>query len=195
MSFPFHIGLGQILCLGTLFAVTLFELWASRARSGGPERVCVDRKTGPVMLLMAVAGLGGGFVLSSEARAFWRDPFVLWQYLGFSLAGAGLLVRFVAIRSLGDAFSIHPGVSRSQTLCTLGIYRLIRHPAYLGTLLLFGSMAWIYAHPLSSSIVFLLPALGLIYRIRVEESILERVFGEEYLGYKQRTKRFIPYVY
>jgi len=195
MSFPFHIGLGQILCLGTLFAVTLFELWASRARSGGPERVCVDRKTGPVMLLMAVAGLGGGFALSGEARAFWHDPFVFWQYLGFVLAGAGLLVRFVAIRSLGDAFSVYPGVCRSQTLRTQGIYRRIRHPAYLGTLLLFGAMAWIYAHPLSSSLVILLPTLGLIYRIRVEESILERAFGEEYLRYKQRTKQLIPYVY
>ena len=32
-----------------------------------------------------------------------------------------------------------------------------------------------------------MPALGLIYRIRVEEAILERSFGQEYRSYKRKT--------
>ncbi len=193
---PAHpLGLGQMLCIVVFLCVALFELLVSRAREGGQERAHVDLKTGLVMLLMAMVGVGGGFVLSPAARAFWRDPFEWWQYLGFVLVGVGQSIRYAAIHALGNAFSVYPGVSRDQKLLTGGIYRLIRHPAYLGTLCLFVALAWIYAHPLSSALAILMPSLGLVYRIRVEEAILERAFGEEYRRYKKQTKRLVPYVF
>ena len=37
-----------------------------------------------------------------------------------------------------------------------------------------------------------LPSIGVLNRIRVEESELVRVLGEPYLAYSARTKRLIP---
>jgi protein-S-isoprenylcysteine O-methyltransferase Ste14 len=77
---------------------------------------------------------------------------------------------------------------------TTGIYRLIRHPSYLGLL----------AHrtrlgaQLRSGVGLLLLALlipPLWRRIRAEERLLETQFGDEYRAYAKRTARLLPGIY
>jgi protein-S-isoprenylcysteine O-methyltransferase Ste14 len=78
-----------------------------------------------------------------------------------------------------------------SNLATDGPFRYTRNPAYL-------SMAMIYAGISSLanalwSILFLPAVLLVIQRgvIEREERYLERKFGEEYLGYKGRVRRWI----
>lgn len=79
----------------------------------------------------------------------------------------------------------------TKVLTAAGPYRLTRNPMYLGmTLISVGaSLAGNALWPLLSVPV----ALVLIDRlvIRKEEKYLERKFGQEYLGYKQRVRRWL----
>jgi protein-S-isoprenylcysteine O-methyltransferase Ste14 len=45
---------------------------------------------------------------------------------------------------------------------------------------------------LSLLVCAVVPALGLLPRIAVEESELTRVLGEEYRGYQETTRRLVP---
>jgi protein-S-isoprenylcysteine O-methyltransferase Ste14 len=78
-----------------------------------------------------------------------------------------------------------------SNLATDGPFRYTRNPAYL-------SMAMIYAgiSSLANALwsILLLPAVLLVIQRGVidrEERYLERKFGEEYLGYKGRVRRWI----
>lgn len=77
---------------------------------------------------------------------------------------------------------------------TDGVYRIIRHPSYLG--LLVSMLGWALAF--RSGVGVLLIALivpPLLARIRAEERLLHKEFGAEYIAYCTRTSRLIPGVY
>ena len=72
-----------------------------------------------------------------------------------------------------------------------GIYRYIRHPQYLGFLLLTLGMNVQYTTGLTLLMWPLL--IVLYYRLaRIEEKEVEEKFGEEYRQYKQKTPMFFP---
>lgn len=76
-------------------------------------------------------------------------------------------------------------------LVTTGLYRYVRHPQYLGFLLITLGMnvQW-----LTIIMLALWPVLVLLYNklSKTEEKEAEKTFGEEYLKYKRRVPAFIP---
>ena len=74
------------------------------------------------------------------------------------------------------------------------LYRYIRHPAYLGAMLMsFGGplvLGSIHGFLLMILIIPVYP-----YRIKIEEKMLLEKLGDEYLNYVKTTWRLIPYVY
>ena len=85
-------------------------------------------------------------------------------------------------------------IQRGHTQVTSGVYRVIRHPSYLG--LVVGSLGWSLAFRSSVGIVLtalLIPVL--VARINAEERLLRGSFGDEYEAYRARTSRLIPGVY
>jgi len=113
-------------------------------------------------------------------------------YAGVPLLLAGFAVRVVSRLTLGKHFSGHVQTAEGHRLVTTGIYRVVRHPAYVGYLCLllgfpicFGSMGG-----LSCALVSGVP--GLLYRVRIEEAALTKWFGEDYRRYHATTPRFIP---
>lgn len=105
------------------------------------------------------------------------------------MLGTGLFVW--ARRALGKNYSGHVSVKVGQTLVQGGPYRWIRHPAYAGYLLMALGIALGYSSlaGLAAWGVCLLP--GVLYRIHVEEKLLES-FGEEYQSYLQKTGSLFP---
>jgi protein-S-isoprenylcysteine O-methyltransferase Ste14 len=111
--------------------------------------------------------------------------------LGWPLlaGGVSLMSWFVFTMRRADT-PIDPREPVSN-LATDGPFRYTRNPAYL-------SMAMIYAgiSSLANALwaILLLPATLLVIQrgvIEREERYLERKFGEEYLGYKGRVRRWI----
>ena len=112
---------------------------------------------------------------------------------GSILAAGGIIVRVRAHLELDGAFSQYVEKSESQRLVQSGMYAKIRHPMYIGSILLFAGMplvlaarwAWIFSG---------LGMVGIIIRIRKEEDFLVRELPG-YREYTQRTWRLMPHMY
>lgn len=124
-----------------------------------------------------------------------RFPHHFLQMAALVLIVAGLVVRIAAIVTLGRSFSANVAIRSTQTVRRKGLYRVIRHPSYLGMEIIFLA-AGIHTHNWASlATVFVLPTIAVLYRIHVEEAALLNAFGEEYADYMRTTKRLIPGVY
>ncbi|NTW48955.1 MAG: isoprenylcysteine carboxylmethyltransferase family protein [Chlorobiales bacterium] len=109
------------------------------------------------------------------------------------LATATFIIH-ISTRTLGKFFD-RLTVKKDHALVTTGIYGVVRHPVYLSYLVLFFGGCLL----LQSlwGLVLLLVAGGITFgnHIRVEEAMLEKKFGAEFLGYKKKTKKLIPFLY
>jgi len=115
--------------------------------------------------------------------------------LSFALFLAGLAIRLTAIFTLGKSFSVNVAIRAGQTVQRTGLYRIVRHPSYLGLLILFLAVG-IHSRNWISLFAVLAPTTAaLLYRIHVEESALLTHFGHDYATYCQQTKRLFPGVY
>jgi protein-S-isoprenylcysteine O-methyltransferase Ste14 len=140
--------------------------------------------------LIYLVGLGTGFILEALLPSASVPPAVTWP-VGGVLAVAGLALARSFFRALHAANTPVSPYSPSTTLVTTGPYRLSRNPGYLGMALGYAGIA-ILSGALWA-LVPLVPTLVLIDRgvIRREERHLERRFGEQYLRYMARTRRWI----
>jgi protein-S-isoprenylcysteine O-methyltransferase Ste14 len=103
---------------------------------------------------------------------------------------------------IGEAFRL-AGVSAAgtvtrrrsrnvQRLVTYGIFSWMRNPLYVGNLLI-----WV-GFVVGSGVLWFLPVALVLFAIeytlivRYEEGVLESIFGQEYVAYKQRTPRWFP---
>ena len=115
-----------------------------------------------------------------------------WRWiLGATLVIAGLaldVAGFTTQKRAGtDPIPFHP----STKIVANGPYRFTRNPMYLGFVLWTLGLGVL----LESGWVLLAAPLGLVLVDRFvvvrEERYLERKFGEEYLAYKRRVRRWI----
>lgn len=105
---------------------------------------------------------------------------------GIAMIVVGFAIRLWAIMSMNGKFSFK--IKIPDTLCKTGAYKYVRHPSYIGSLLIL------------SGISILCPALGVAYlafafflsRAVQEEMILSQF--KEYVEYKEKTGMFIPKV-
>jgi len=116
------------------------------------------------------------------------------SYWGNFLMLVGLFIKITASKT----FTAFIGMDKNQSghkLIDLGMYRVLRHPGYLGMILL-----WIGASISSNNIVvFVLVTITTIiefyYRMISEEKTMIHDFGDEYKNYMKKTKRLIPLIY
>ena len=98
------------------------------------------------------------------------------------------------MRVLGRDYTRSLRTRETQTVIDRGPYRLVRHPGYSGSILVwFGSrlaVNWLIA---AATAVGLL--LVYAYRISAEEEMLIDHFGDAYRAYKVRTWRLVPYIW
>jgi protein-S-isoprenylcysteine O-methyltransferase Ste14 len=120
--------------------------------------------------------------------------FDLVNIIGFVLLIAGLGVRLQATRTLGKYFAPTVRVLPEHKLIKSGIYKHIRHPIYLGSMLAFFSVTLIF-HSLYGFIVTALAIPFILHKIRVEEKMFIEKFGNEYREYIKKSKKLIPYIY
>jgi protein-S-isoprenylcysteine O-methyltransferase Ste14 len=68
----------------------------------------------------------------------------------------------------------------------------VRHPSYTGLLLIALGFGLGVGNWLSLAICALIPLVGLLPRIAVEEAELARVLGDPYCSYQKATRRLVP---
>jgi protein-S-isoprenylcysteine O-methyltransferase Ste14 len=85
-------------------------------------------------------------------------------------------------------------VEEGQKVVSTGLYKVVRHPMYTATIIVFLSMPLILGS-LISFFIFLLYPILIVVRIIGEERLLEKEL-EGYSEYKNKVKyRLIPFVW
>jgi len=116
------------------------------------------------------------------------------RWTGLALLAAGTILRAGTMLELGSRFTLTVSAQEHHRLETTGFYSRVRHPSYLGLVLISLGVAGVFR---SGFWLALLPLMlaGMILRIRTEERFLLEQLGEEYRAYMARTARLLPGVY
>ncbi len=120
---------------------------------------------------------------------------ILSVYAGYFLVIFGLACRWVAIVSLGKAFTVKVSILEAHTLKTDGIYKYIRHPSYTGLLMYYIGLGLVMQNWICVLILFVFPCFVVMNRIRIEEQALLENFPTEYNDYQKRSWRLFPFLF
>ena len=115
--------------------------------------------------------------------------------VGLVLIVLGMALRWIAIATLRRYFTSNVSIQQGHELVNRGLYRIVRHPSYSGSLLSFVGIGLTFANWLSTLVIFVPVFCAFLYRITVEERVLTADFGDRYVKYCQTTKRLVPGIY
>ena len=171
---------------------TIFALFSGANLSSGERE---DRANRWVLAALGVLGLLGAWLPAyTDRRDLWTIDGDTVRWVGVVVYTLGGVLRLWPVFVLGHRFSGLVAIQPGHTLVTTGLYRVIRHPSYLGLLVL--SFGWgLVFRSWAGVILAALNIVPLIGRIRAEEALLQAQFGAEYDAYRSRTWRLIPGLY
>lgn len=106
-----------------------------------------------------------------------------------------LAIRISAIIHLGKSFSYDVRRPAGNALICTGPYRFIRHPAYLGIIILATLPGLIVGSVVGFIGLALTTLVQTLMRIKAEDKMLAQEFGEAFREYARKTKRLLPFVY
>ena len=167
--------------------------WSTSGRSKGLKHA-PDWK--PFFPLLVLHSLFTAWVMPyMDARDLWVLPGGdALRWTGFALLTAGVVLRLGPMLELGRRFVSVVAIQPGHTLHSRGFYARIRHPSYLGILLMDLGFAGVFRSALA---LLLIPLVFWMFRRRmdVEEAFMLEQFGAEYRAYMGRTRRIVPGVY
>ncbi len=105
-------------------------------------------------------------------------------YVGLFVGAVGVLLWIAATWTLGASLAVLPGTDQ---LVTKGVYRIIRHPIYVGIVLtLTGLFVACGSVPCLVYVLVVVVPLN-IFRARAEEQVLLEQLGLPYQRYRDST--------
>ena len=144
-----------------------------------------------VITLSIVAGITVGRMFP-EARLPAADAL---YPVGLAVFVLGMALRAWSIRTLGRFFTVEVAIAGDHRIIDTGPYRLLRHPSYTGSLLMFLGYLTCFGNLWTMLIVFVPVLVVLVRRIVIEEAALAGNFGDAWRAYCQRTWRLVPLVF
>ena len=106
------------------------------------------------------------------------------------ILGVALIIAFYLFKS---GHVVVSGGQRPATVVSSGAFRYVRHPLYLGSILIY------FGFTVSTASLFCLGLLVVIvvfynFIASYEEKLLEVKFGETYVTYQKNTGKWVPYL-
>jgi len=157
-----------------------------------------DRSYEILLLTLSFAGYAGIPVLylATSWLSFGDYPFQPILFLAGIAASAGSLWLFWRSHAdLGRNFSIKLVIREQHALVTTGVYRLIRHPMYASALLWSLGQAFLLPNWMTGLAGLLGFCVLYFGRVRREETLMLKTFGDDYREYMMHTRRLVPYIY
>jgi len=108
--------------------------------------------------------------------------------IGMSYFVLGLMIRIYSILTLRQFFTYSVAKVENHEIVETGLNKFIRHPGYLGQLILFLGISISMSNWLSILAMMIPVFVGYLYRIKVEERFMTEQMGENYINYQNRTK-------
>jgi protein-S-isoprenylcysteine O-methyltransferase Ste14 len=180
-----------------LFSVLygLFELFSGILHKQKSKVVnSGDRMSIFVLIISISFGYAFAFWVASTktGRIYHWNTFLI---AGGLIALSGLVIRISSILTLKKHFTYTITEVEHHELIEKGLYRFIRHPGYLGQLIIFFGISLALSNWLSILLMMIPVISGYIYRIHTEEQFMIKQFGDTYLSYRGKAKRLIPRIY
>jgi len=113
----------------------------------------------------------------------------------FSVMVLGVGLRVWAAITLGQYYTATLMMTEGQKLVTTGPYAWVRHPGYLGEILIWTGLGTLSSNLVAIAVLPVMFVVVLLYRISSEEKMLVKELGNEYVQYQRRTRRLISFVY
>jgi len=112
--------------------------------------------------------------------------------LGFCLFTVAFWGRYYSIKALGRFHSINIEVKKGHILIKNGLYKYIRHPYYLSIMLEVSGIA-LFGNAFYTFCFALMTYIPLVFiRVALEETMMIKNIGKEYLYYKSEVNAFLP---
>ena len=175
-----------------LFALSILSFFAGGNVNPGVRE---DRGNRWVIAVFVLIGFLNAYLPAyTDRKGLWTIDGDAVRWVGVALFASGGALRIWPVFVLGHRFSGLVAIQAEHTLVTNGIYRVIRHPSYLG--LLINSLGWSLAFRSGVGVLLTLLLIPpLLARIHAEEKLLHSEFGDEYNAYRAHTSRLIPGIY
>ncbi len=114
-----------------------------------------------------------------------------WNFLGSVPFVLGLVINVLADRAFKKHGTTVKPFAESTHLVTTGMFRFSRNPMYLGFVLVLIGIAVLMGSLTPYAVIAVFAILMDVTFIRVEERMLEKAFGESWLQYKRKVRRWI----
>ena len=176
-------------------AAAFFALEAVAREPGeASDLAATESDQGTTRQLVAAYGLAAGLSpMLRRLRAGQLPP--VCEPAGVGMMTAGLALRAWSMRTLGAYYSRTLRTTSDQGVVECGPYRVIRHPGYLGSIMVWTGFAVTSGSAAAALGVAALMGNAYSRRIAAEEAMLTGRFGSGYAEYSQRTKRLIPFIW
>jgi protein-S-isoprenylcysteine O-methyltransferase Ste14 len=178
------------------FAWVVSEIILSRIKrsSVGSSKSDYDKNSLRILWITIIISINAGSILARFPFGS-IEFFPYQQLIALILIIIGIIIRWIAILKLKDSFTVDVNVKENQVIVTDGLYKKIRHPAYLGSLISFLGLSLVFINIYSFLIVIIPITIAFLHRIKIEENVLSQGLGEGYIKYSRRTKKLIPFIY
>ncbi|SES97987.1 Phospholipid methyltransferase [Natronincola peptidivorans] len=111
--------------------------------------------------------------------------------LGMLPIALGLIITFAGAIKFKIVGTTEMTFDEPDLLVTEGIYKISRNPMYLGLGLILIGIGTITGNSAAFAISIAFFTITDQWYIRYEEGILEKKFGEDYITYKNKVRRWI----
>jgi protein-S-isoprenylcysteine O-methyltransferase Ste14 len=184
-----------IIIIGFPYLYGCFEVFMNwRQRGQGKLRSSGDKGSLWALYVLITLGYFLSFSIGATkiGRVYEWDTFFA---IGVALIAPGLIIRIHSMLTLKQYFIYSVAKADDHQLVETGLYKVIRHPGYLGQLMIFLGISISLSNWLAILAMTIPIVIGYGYRIHVEEKFMLEQLGKNYLDYQKRTKRLIPMIY
>jgi len=146
-------------------------------------------------ILVFILFIGLVLIPFSSKRNWLIFSVITWLgWVGVVLCGMGYWLVFWSGLALGRQYSAEVTLQKDHHLITKGPYRFIRHPRYLGLLLISFGFSLIF-HSWLGLIFTAFAKILVLTRIHDEEGLLQDHFGSQWEDYCRKTWRIMPFIF
>jgi len=114
-----------------------------------------------------------------------------WVLLGVVPLVIGIIFNLLADGAFKKTGTTVKPFEESTTLITTGVFRISRHPMYVGMVLILIGIAVLMGALTPYVVIPVFVILMEIVFIRIEERMLEEKFGKAWSAYKEKVRRWI----
>lgn len=114
-----------------------------------------------------------------------------WRLFGAIPLALGITVNLVADKAFKKANTTVKPFEESTALITGGVFRISRNPMYLGFVLILVGIAVLIGSLSPFFVVLAFAVLMDVLFIRAEERMLHETFGQAWVEYKKKVRRWI----